>query len=84
MTSGLYSCIDRLVSNIDVQDKIIYELSTYKNVESTFDIPIVIMSRKMLAPSTLREFIFLNKTLDYFFFQLLYRIFLANLLLFFV
>ena len=69
MTSGLYSCIDRLVSNIDVQDKIIYELSTYKNVEGTFDIPIVIMSRKMLAPSTLRKFIFLNKTLDYLFFS---------------
>lgn len=50
VTSGLYSCIDRLVSDIDVQDKIIRELSTYKNAEGLFGIPIAIRSRKMLAP----------------------------------
>ncbi|RVW88499.1 hypothetical protein CK203_043838 [Vitis vinifera] len=42
--------VDRLVSDIDVQDKIIRELSTYKNAEGLFGIPIAIRSRKMLAP----------------------------------
>ena len=51
VTSGLYSCIDRLVSDIDVQDKIIRELSTYKNAKGLFDIPIAIRSKKTLAPS---------------------------------
>ena len=51
VTSGLYFCIDRLVSDIDVQDKIIRELSTYKNAKGIFDIPIAIRSKKTLAPS---------------------------------
>ena len=50
VTSRIYSCIDRLVSNIDVQDKIICELSTYKNAEGLFGIPIAIRSRKTLTP----------------------------------
>ena len=50
VTSRIYSCIDRLVSNIDVQDKIIRELSTYKNAEGLFGIPIAIRSRKTLTP----------------------------------
>ena len=50
VTSRLYSCIDRLVSDIDVQDKIIHELSTYKNAEGLFGIPIAIRSRKTLTP----------------------------------
>ncbi|RVW51225.1 hypothetical protein CK203_084709 [Vitis vinifera] len=41
---------DRLVSDIDVQDKIIRELSTYKNAKGLFDIPIAIRSKKTLAP----------------------------------
>ena len=49
VTSGLYSCIDRFVFDIDVQDKIICELSTYKNAEALFSIPIAIRSRNMLA-----------------------------------
>ncbi|KAL6349741.1 hypothetical protein AAG906_041148 [Vitis piasezkii] len=42
---------NRLVSNIDVQDKIIRELSTYKNAEGLFGIPIAIRSRKTLTPA---------------------------------
>ena len=49
VTSGLYSCIDRFVFYIDVQDKIICELSTYKNAEALFSIPIAIRSRNMLT-----------------------------------
>nr|CAN63384.1 hypothetical protein VITISV_017567 [Vitis vinifera] len=47
----IFSIIDRLVSNIDVQDKIICELSTYKNAEGLFGIPIAIRSRKTLTPA---------------------------------
>ena len=49
VTSELYSCIDRLVFDIDVRDKIIRELLTYKNAEGLFGIPIAIRSRKTLA-----------------------------------
>ena len=49
VASGLYSCIDRLVSDIDMQDKIIREFLTYKNIEGLFGIPIAIRSRKTLA-----------------------------------
>ena len=49
VTLGLYSCIDRFLFDIGVQDKIICELSTYKNAEALFNIPIAIRSRNMLA-----------------------------------
>ena len=52
VTSGLYSCIDRLVYDIDMQDKIIREFLTYKNIEGLFGIPIAIRSRKTLALAT--------------------------------
>ena len=37
--NGLYKYIARLISNLEVQDKIIRELSLYKNVDDLFGIP---------------------------------------------
>ncbi|CAL9127726.1 unnamed protein product [Musa textilis] len=47
---GLYQCITRLVPSIEMQDKIIRELSLYKNVEGLFGIPMAIRSRTTMSP----------------------------------
>ena len=47
---GLYQCVARLVPSIEVQDKIIHELSLYKNAEGLFGIPIVVRSRTTTSP----------------------------------
>ena len=52
ITSGLYACIEKLVANQDVQDKIMGELSLYKRAEGLFGIPLAIRSRKIKAQST--------------------------------
>ena len=52
ITSGLYACIEKLVANQDVQDKIMGELSLYKRAEGLFGIPLAIRSRKTKAPCT--------------------------------
>ena len=43
--------MNRLVSNINLQDKIIHELTTYKNVKGLFGIPIAIRLTKTVASS---------------------------------
>ena len=52
ITSGLYACIEKLVANQDVQDKIMGELSLYKRAEGLFGIPLAIRSRKTKGPGT--------------------------------
>ncbi|CAL9134699.1 unnamed protein product [Musa textilis] len=47
---GLYQYVTRLVSSLEVQDKIIRELSLYKNVESLFGILMVVRSRTTTSP----------------------------------
>ncbi|CAL9764066.1 unnamed protein product [Musa acuminata subsp. burmannicoides] len=49
--SGLYQCVARLVPSIEVQDKIIHELSLYKNAEGLFGIPIAVRSRTTTSPA---------------------------------
>ncbi|RWR84728.1 hypothetical protein CKAN_01355300 [Cinnamomum micranthum f. kanehirae] len=48
--AGLYNCISKLVSNIDVQDKISQELSIYKQAENLFGLPMAIRQRATTAP----------------------------------
>lgn len=48
---GLYQCVARLVPSIEVQDKIIHELSLYKNAEGLFRIPIAVRSKTTTSPS---------------------------------
>ena len=45
ITNGLWTCIDRLVSDIKIQDKIQDELAYYKKAEGQFGLPIAIRSR---------------------------------------
>ena len=47
---GLYSCMNRLVSNINLENKIIHKLTTYKNVKGLFCIPITIRLTKTIPP----------------------------------
>ncbi|CAL9072335.1 unnamed protein product [Musa textilis] len=47
----LYQCVVRLVPSLEVQDKIIYELSLYKNDEVLFGIPMIVRSRTTTSPS---------------------------------
>ncbi|CAL9119038.1 unnamed protein product [Musa textilis] len=42
---GLYQCVTRLVSSLEMQDKIIRELSLYKNAEGLFGIPMTVRTR---------------------------------------
>ncbi|CAL9075137.1 unnamed protein product [Musa textilis] len=42
---ALYQCITRLVPSLEVQDKIIHELSLYKNAKDLFGIPMAVRSR---------------------------------------
>nr|XP_018686228.1 PREDICTED: uncharacterized protein LOC103993628 [Musa acuminata subsp. malaccensis] len=51
VVSGLYQCIARLVPDIEIQDKIINELSLYKNAEGLFGNPMAIRSRTTLSPA---------------------------------
>ncbi|RWR88537.1 hypothetical protein CKAN_01755600 [Cinnamomum micranthum f. kanehirae] len=49
--SGLYNCIAKLVSKIDVQDKIGQELSIYMKVEGLFGIPMAIVGSMIKSPA---------------------------------
>ncbi|CAL9112584.1 unnamed protein product, partial [Musa acuminata var. zebrina] len=51
VVSGLYQCIARLVPDIEIQDKIINELSLYKKAEGLFGNPMAIRSRTTLSPA---------------------------------
>ena len=51
--SGLYNCIAKLVSKIDVQDKIGQELSIYMKAEGLFGIPMAIRGRTIKSPNKL-------------------------------
>ncbi|CAL9120100.1 unnamed protein product [Musa textilis] len=46
----LYQCVTRLVLSLEVQDKIIRELSLYKNTEGLFGIPMAVRSRTTTSP----------------------------------
>ena len=45
-----YACIERLVPRIDIQVKIMFELSMYKKAEGLFGIELAKRSRKTRAP----------------------------------
>lgn len=47
---GLYSCIERLVPDATIQDKIIGELTQYQNAEGLFGINMAIRQRKSKSP----------------------------------
>lgn len=51
--TGLYNCIEKLVPNIDVQDKIIQDLSIYKQAENLFGLLMAIRQRATMAPGKL-------------------------------
>ncbi|CAL9085775.1 unnamed protein product [Musa textilis] len=48
---GLYQCVTRFVPSVEVQDKIIHELSLYKNAEGLFGILMVVRSRTTTSPA---------------------------------
>ena len=48
--AGLYKCIQRLVPNINQQDKIIEKLTSYKREEGLFGLKMAIRLRKKKAP----------------------------------
>ncbi|KAL0011329.1 hypothetical protein SO802_006437 [Lithocarpus litseifolius] len=50
ITTGLYSCIQRLVPSAEIQDKIMAELPVYKKAEGLFGIELAKRSRKTRAP----------------------------------
>lgn len=54
---GLYACIERLVPDSSIQDKISAELSVYQNAEGLFGIPMTIRQRKTKPPGFLLLFI---------------------------
>lgn len=49
--TGLYKCIERLVPDPRIQDKITDELSAYQNAEGLFGIPMAIRQRKTKPPA---------------------------------
>lgn len=50
ITSGLYKCIQRLIGDVEVQDKIMSELSLYKHAEGMFRNTMAIRSRTTKSP----------------------------------
>ena len=73
--SGLYNCISKLVTNIDVQDKIIQELSIYKQAENLFGLPMAIRQRATTAPGKL----FYPISLFHYIIELIFYIYPINL-----
>ena len=49
IANGLYSCIMKMVASLDVQDKILVELSKYKRVEALFGQPLAIRQRDKIS-----------------------------------
>ena len=56
ITSGLYSCIVKLIIDQDVQDKIMDELSLYKRDEGLFGNPMAIRSQSTKAPGKILDY----------------------------
>ncbi|XP_050937796.1 uncharacterized protein LOC103500453 [Cucumis melo] len=52
---GLYSCITKMVASLDIQDKILAELSKYKRAEALFGQPLAIRQRDKISPLLLEE-----------------------------
>ena len=48
---GLYECIHKLVSNLEVEKKIMLELHTYKTAGDMFASNIAVSMRKTVSPS---------------------------------
>lgn len=51
IVSGMYDCIERLVPDTKIQDKIIKELNSYKNAAGDFGRKMAIRARESLLPS---------------------------------
>ncbi|CAH1447076.1 unnamed protein product [Lactuca virosa] len=49
--TGLYACIERLVPDLSIQDKIMEELSLYQSAQGLFGFPMAIRQRKSKAPA---------------------------------
>ncbi|XP_050941288.1 uncharacterized protein LOC127149549 [Cucumis melo] len=49
IVNGLYSCITKMVTSLDIQDKILAELSKYKRVEALFGQPLAIRQRDKIS-----------------------------------
>lgn len=50
IVNGLYSCITKMVASLEVQDKILAELSKYKRAEALFGQPLAIRQRDKISP----------------------------------
>ena len=51
--TGMYSCISKLVSSIDNQDKITSEMTIYMKAEGLFGLPLAVRQRATRAPGNL-------------------------------
>lgn len=51
--TGLYNCIERLIPNPELQDKIIGELALYKRAEGLFGMAMAIRQRNLRAPGNI-------------------------------
>ncbi|XP_011660188.2 uncharacterized protein LOC105436349 [Cucumis sativus] len=50
IVNGLYSCITKMVASLEVQDKILVELSKYKRAKALFGQPLAIRQRDKISP----------------------------------
>ncbi|KAA0053509.1 uncharacterized protein E6C27_scaffold190G00660 [Cucumis melo var. makuwa] len=50
IVNGLYLCITKMVASLDIQDKILAELSKYKRAEAFFGQPLAIRQRDKISP----------------------------------
>ncbi|TYK03327.1 hypothetical protein E5676_scaffold6571G00020 [Cucumis melo var. makuwa] len=50
IVNGLYSCITKMVASLDIQDKILAELSKHKRAEALFGQPLAIRQRNKISP----------------------------------
>ncbi|XP_073059753.1 uncharacterized protein [Primulina eburnea] len=48
---GLYECVEKMCEDVDVQDKITYQLSKYKNADGLFGGSMAIRHRNKLSPA---------------------------------
>ncbi|KAL4586316.1 hypothetical protein LXL04_010952 [Taraxacum kok-saghyz] len=49
--TGLYKCIQRLVPDLSIQDKITEELTVYQNAKNLFSLPMAVRQRSTKAPA---------------------------------
>ena len=57
MLKGLYDCIERLVSNPEIQDKIGDELVTNKRGDGLFSRPMAVRQRKTKSPGKFKSLV---------------------------